>query len=398
MMRRHLISGLILPLLTWSCTGESQPPDRFTVRDSAGVRIVENYTAAWGEGEGWRFGEEPLVDIGVVEGDPNYELYMVLTPLRLADGRIVFGDGGTQDIRFYDAEGTFLHSTGRKGSGPGEFEDIRWVKRYRGDSLLAWDIRLHRFSVYDQYGNLGRSFVVGRVGDPWSSFSDGSILTYTQERPPRDAPKGMTRLTFTFDKLTSTGGQAGTLGSFPGAETYVKPTSRGMSYGNLLFSRFTSWQNCADSFCVATKDSYEYRVYTQEGVLRSIVRLDQENRLVTAEDIEYQLETRVNRIENEQARRRVAAMYDEMPIPKTMPAFGGIKSDRLGNVWIGEYRSRRSGYTRDQTVFAVDGRLLGTVALPDRFAPADIDDRYVVGTWYDDLNVIHVRVYELIKP
>ncbi len=49
-------------------------------------------------------------------------------------------------------------------------------------------------------------------------------------------------------------------------------------------------------------------------------------------------------------------------------------------------------------VFGGEGIWLGTVVLPDRFDLYDIGDDYVLGRWQDDLDVVHVQLYELVKP
>ena len=72
------------------------------VRDSSGVTIVKSDSPSWEEGEGWRLGAAPLVDIGVVSGDAAYELFRPLGAIRLGDGRIVVANSGTGDLRYYD--------------------------------------------------------------------------------------------------------------------------------------------------------------------------------------------------------------------------------------------------------------------------------------------------------
>ena len=112
------------------------------VRDSAGIRIVENTTPLWQEGEEWHLSPEPVVDIGGGDVEEN-QLFRVAGALRLSDGRIVVGNGGTHELRFYTGDGAFVRSVGRRSDGPGEFQDLRWVRRLRGDSLIAiWPLRL----------------------------------------------------------------------------------------------------------------------------------------------------------------------------------------------------------------------------------------------------------------
>ena len=62
----------LLPLISAfvACVDDRQSSTTI-VRDSAGVRIVENTTPLWQEGEGWHLSPEPVVDIGA--GDTEEE-------------------------------------------------------------------------------------------------------------------------------------------------------------------------------------------------------------------------------------------------------------------------------------------------------------------------------------
>jgi hypothetical protein len=124
-----------LPLLA-ACGGEAGAAAP-VVRDSAGVRIVENARPAWGEGEGWRSSPEPLVDVGLAEGDAAYQFGRVAGALRLDDGRIVVADGQANELRWFDAAGRHLKTAGRKGGGPGEFDGLHALLRLPGDSVAA---------------------------------------------------------------------------------------------------------------------------------------------------------------------------------------------------------------------------------------------------------------------
>ena len=95
-----------------ACSGDGPNRDSFTARDSVGIHIVENTAPAWGVADAWRLSEQPLVDIGGLEGDPDYELYRVTSALRLPDGRIVIGNSGTNEMRFYDESGIHLLDAG----------------------------------------------------------------------------------------------------------------------------------------------------------------------------------------------------------------------------------------------------------------------------------------------
>ena len=99
---------------------------------------------------------EPTLQIGVVEGDPKYELHEAISSIQLPDGRIVVSNAGSQEIRFYDSDGQFLNRAGGRGGGPGEFRRLSRVYRYGADSIMALDKGTNRLSVFDSDGNYAR--------------------------------------------------------------------------------------------------------------------------------------------------------------------------------------------------------------------------------------------------
>jgi len=76
----------LLPALTLigSCSTDSATA-RDAVRDSAGIAIVETTSPA----AEWRLSPEPVLRIGVVDGDDAYQFSSIVFAARLSDGRIV---------------------------------------------------------------------------------------------------------------------------------------------------------------------------------------------------------------------------------------------------------------------------------------------------------------------
>lgn len=96
----------------------------------------------WRAEVGWRLSAEPVLQIGELDGAPEYQSDRVVGVVRGVDGGIVVADAGLRALRFYDAAGTFLRSVGRQGGGPAEFQEIGSVHLLPGDSLLVFDWRL----------------------------------------------------------------------------------------------------------------------------------------------------------------------------------------------------------------------------------------------------------------
>lgn len=66
----------------------------------------------------------PLLDItGTVTPDSSAFL-LAAAGLRLDDGRIVIADMYDAAVRYFDASGRLIRKVGRRGAGPGEFENL----------------------------------------------------------------------------------------------------------------------------------------------------------------------------------------------------------------------------------------------------------------------------------
>ncbi|MBA3557794.1 MAG: hypothetical protein H0W30_04255 [Gemmatimonadaceae bacterium] len=63
-------------------------------------------------------------------------------------------NAGTHQLRFYDREGGYLFSSGRKGGGPGEFESLYFLAKLGGDSLLTFDFMVAAFRFSGRMENL----------------------------------------------------------------------------------------------------------------------------------------------------------------------------------------------------------------------------------------------------
>jgi len=128
--------------------------------DSAGVRVLVNSAAELQRVPLLRPSAEPVVRVGVVDGAPEYQLFRVGTAVTLSDGTLVVGNSGTQELRYYDARGNHVATAGGQGEGPGEFMTLSVRGTLPGDSVIAWDARLRRFSIWSASGAFARSFSV----------------------------------------------------------------------------------------------------------------------------------------------------------------------------------------------------------------------------------------------
>lgn len=131
---------LAVATLTAACADAGPTMQRASVRDSAGVRIVESTSGAWDSASAWVIGEQPVVQIGAADSDePAMLLTRVEGLTRLSDGRIVILDGQTSEVRWFTPEGEHIVTRGGKGKGPGEFTYAMALVAMGGDTVLVRD-------------------------------------------------------------------------------------------------------------------------------------------------------------------------------------------------------------------------------------------------------------------
>lgn len=392
---RYMI--LIATSILFACSAETGANSTIS-RDSAGVRIVENPAPA--PALNWHLHTEPTVQIGGADVGESYELHSASDAARLSDGRIVIGNNGTQELRFFSADGVFLQSAGRRGEGPGEFKSIWWMEVMAGDSLYVFDRHLRRLSVFDGGGGFVRSIRIKSTSDfplswPVGVFSDRSMLSHGYAITGGVTPEGLQRFGIPMYHLDADGMPVREVGVFSGAETYHKAFDRGFALHEAVFPRTTHIVVGRDIFYVATGDTYEIQTFSPEGMLLTIVRRDQRPAAVTSEHLRAERERRLANARPE-SRQHQSRIFDETPKPQTFPAYHHIVVDDLRHVWVQEYPMPGATAPR-WSVFNSAGALLGDVLVPPGARITHIGDDFLLGIWKNELDVELVRMYALDK-
>jgi hypothetical protein len=389
-------AAAIICVLSSGC-GRAVGSAAAVVRDSAGVRIIENPAPDPNAPALWSVAPTPTVDIGVLEGDEAYQLSQVGGAVRLSDGRIVVANGGSQEVRYFDSTGRHLATVGRKGGGPGEFEQLGSVMALRGDTVAAYDWSLRRVSLFDAAGRFVWSFSLEfSAGSPMplGRFADGSWLCNRlfSFRPGASGTQ-VVRDTMALLVFDSAGAFRDSLGRFPGPDWYIRTQGHSAMASSLPFGATTEAAVAQDRFYVGHSDHYEITRFTEAGAPDEIIRVAWTPVPVTGEDVERH---KAERLANADAgvRQSLERLYQDIPFPSTFPAFTDFMVDPLGDLWV--LAASRPGDDHPRwTVFAPDGLALGVVETPPGVTVRDIGRDYVLGTWRDDLDVQHVRLYAL---
>jgi hypothetical protein len=415
--------GWVLPLAAaalWAagCTDAGGAPPVATVRDSAGIRLVENRGQMWTEETAWTVGS-PRLEVGGLDVDPEYQIYQVQGATVLSDGRVVVADNGSKELRYYDASGRFLEAVGRRGGGPGEFGNLWSLQRIAGDSLLIWDPGNLRFAVHDADGVFARTFKLemgpsglARFPGPQRStaFRDGSFLGVEWMGGRFAAPTGVYRDTIRYFLFDPTGRDMGPVAAFPFMEWFISGEQTRMMNGQMmrvslpvLFGAEFNLASDNSTFWMGDGGPTLSRFDRDGRLLQRIRRTDLERTPVTGALRARAIESRVAEAEargdDETALNQYRRRLQDVPARDTVPAYQEILVDGLSNLWVKHHAGLQEPAAPSAwDVFEADGRFLGAVELPPHFEPFEIGEDYILGIRLDELDIEYLVLLPLIKP
>ncbi|HSG48215.1 MAG TPA: hypothetical protein VLA43_10405 [Longimicrobiales bacterium] len=399
---RHLLPLLLLPMAGCGGGGGVPAPPAAVVRDSAGVRIVEN---RWSEAPapGWRVADRPLFSVGGMSGDPAYEFTAVRGGAVLSDGRVAVMDGALSELRIYSPAGVHLRTLGRKGSGPEEFQSPALAGRLPGDTLVVFDSERRWLTLVHPDGGFGRSFILGEeagdfvnalglLGNEALAFGGGMFFSSDE-----GFPQGLTRPNSTYGTVALDGSRGMTVGEIPAAEMWAESGESGFRARLVPFGKVTAAAAGPTGFFLGTNEAWDIRVFDRRGALVARIRTDRAPAPITGALQDAYLEEQLAEADDDAARIAVRAELRDIPFPRTLPHYGFIKADAEGCLWVRD-PSLPGEVTPRYAVFAPGGELLGTVSLPARVFPLEIGSDYVLGRVTDELDVESVALFSLERP
>jgi hypothetical protein len=376
-----------------------------TVRDSAGITITENPMAGVPGGGGWSVASEPDLVIGSLDGPEAEQLYRVRGAARLPDGRIALGNEGSHEVRFFNPDGSFSHSVGGEGEGPGEFSAVLLAGLW-GDTVVVIDRRQKRVSLLHPAGGFVRSFNVadGVVTYPLTgwAFSTGSVLL--QDLPMDEAggfADGFSRSPVPYRSCDPEGEALTDFGRLPGSEnvTVTRRTDHGIAtmVSSVPFGKDPQMTVAGDHLYFGSHDGYQIDVFTSEGRLQRILRVAHEPVPVTEADFSAFVEEEVGAVSDEDQARSRRRDLEAMPRVETLPPHGALYADTEGYLFVEDY-VMPGDERKDVTVFDPEGRMAGSFELPVGLEVLEVGSDYLLARYRDELEVEYVRMYRLTRP
>ena len=404
-MNRSLLTAgaAALTLTSGACTADAPAgPPAATVRDSAGVTIVENPALSETSVLDWTIGEAPILDLGVVDGAPEYQFYQVQGAMRLDDGRILVANAGSGEIRVYDEAGTHLDSWGSQGQGPGEFLHTTSMSLWAGsDSLAVWDLRTSRLSLFAPDGSFARTQSFTGVGDVDRARSvwplpNGHLVLMGLSFPDPEEMTGLIRVPEVFVVAQRDGTLAAPVGSFPGLETFMAFSGERLNIVRLPLARGNVAAQVAGGMVIGSNERFHLDFFGPGGGLTRSIRVDTPPRPVTDALLDAEVEARAGAMP-EEAQPGYRTSMQEMPVPETMPVFDEVLEDPDGHLWVRLFTLPSEGRTPEWVVFDGSGQILGRVNTPDGLEIFQIGEDFILGSMEDELEVEHIQLWPLSR-
>lgn len=407
-MTRQLAT-MLSSLSVISCSASDRSPT-FSVRDSAGIAIIESRSPVWDSAASWYVDSMPDFRLSEQQDD---NLFQIGTPRSTSNGHVVFLNRGACEVRYHDSAGKLIARSGRCGKGPGEFDEPSGLWPWLADSVIVID-QLTRVTVLTPDGSLGRITLLPQNDSMPIPFirgvlSDGTLVLVGLRNPGGRASPGIERGRSTLAVLRGLENSPQLIASYPGPIFEYTQLGDRLGRGRLAFSSSTDFAAGASSIYVGFPDRYEIHVHDGAGKLLRILRRAFDTARVEPRDIDWLLQRRLGQVQGADNQRAVRQAFRELQHAELMPAFGppvwpggseggpAMLVDLAGNLWVFDHY-RPGEYRNHWSVFSSAGAWLGTVKLPPRLTPSQIGSDYVIGTWTDETGFVHIQRHRLVRP
>ena len=284
------------------------------------------------------------LSIGLREGDENY-MFGEQVYFNVDDkGNIYVVDWDRKRIQKFGPDGKYLLTIGRKGQGPGEFQNV-WTPEFDKDgNLYVVDIAQKRISFFAPGGNYLKQIIFpGVTVSGYLFFTTSQNIITTLSQMSLDDAKGAKweRVIGLFDKqfhlrsefLRNGGGSKPPSGR--GEDAIAQFWADSMT--DMAFQPSASYalaQN--DEIYFGYSDAYEIKIFSPEGKLARIIRKEYDPVAMTDED------------------RETFAESMKTEFLRFLPAqFEAAKKKALGLIRYPKYKPAYQGFTVSE-----DGRLI----------------------------------------
>ena len=357
----------------------------------------------------WQAGPTPRLVIVGGEGEDREPFDDIRGVRRLRSGEIVVANNGAGALQIFGADGKYLRSVGRKGGGPGEFQQLWLFHLGPADSLMAFDLA-KGFEIFDPAGKYARRMTYGRAirSWPYGWFADGSQLISVDERRPVQAA-GRIIDSASFYRPDKAGALGKELFRYPMYELAESPRLGALP---VVFGAGLTAAVWAERYCVGFGERYEIACGAR-GAPTLLIRHHAIATPVTDRQIERYKTLGKNLplekgITEEKARAQQQALFDGRAFAARQPFYSRFIGALSGELWVQRYQIEeampKADYRQDippeattWDVFSPAGEWLAVASLPARFRPFQIGADYILGVRLDPNDVQQVVLLPLVR-
>ena len=386
----------------------------YSVRDSAGVQIVESARPSLPDDAGWTVDPAPYLTIGQAEGEAPYLLNRVGRVQVMPDGRVLVVNNGDMTLRVFTSEGKFVLQAGGQGEGPGEFRGIGGVWVRNGEIIAHPAGHGTPVNVFDLEGKLLRSYRVQGTPTDYPTqtrglFADGSGLGFGAPHP-HGTPTlgGVSTVRAHLFLIAADGSRMDSIGS-------VEHTSS-VNVGDLgmypmRFSRY-GFVAAEDSVAyLGWNGAPEIHVLSRSGALLRIQRWALPEIPVTRQQIDIYKDEGVPKVDSRgnpvsaANQARYQQIVDAMAHPDKQGLFREMLVDAAGYVWTWRIdpdyylgaAQRETVATKPSVwdVFDPEGVWVDVVEVPSGLTVSSVGRDHIAVIARDALGVERVQLHRL---
>jgi len=315
--------------------------------------------------------------LGVDDGEPEWQIFGGIHEFLVApDGRMVLLDAQRFEIFIVSPQGELLSRTGRKGSGPGEFQRMMFLSWFETGKIFQINDRLlnrvTRYSDNGEYLETINYFHAERYNPQrplqrWENFvplGNGQILSRYMESEG-------TSIINTYYLLDSEFNKGEELIRLTSYDQFFRVNNRSVI---IPFTRLDDLIPFPDGCFITTHPSLgRITIHTSDGDPVLHVERDWTRKRLTSDDRKKVIE------------RYQSSPYEEVsnnpqraPMPQRYPFFSMAITDDKGRIWVQRVAGPTALSTAEEyiyDVFSPNGVWIGTQVFP--FIPRSIRGDYV---------------------
>ncbi len=383
-------------------TGDTQ---RAAIRDSVGIRIVENEPLAPDAPPVVLLSEQPILVLGELDGPAAQQFGSVVGAMRLASGELVIADGKNRQLRLFDTTGAFLRTIGQRGEGPGDFGALAGLLPSSDGIIQTWDYVLRRITRFEPAGTVRSIESVARPEvvqspngmraspglNPVARWRDGRLLALGG-RLRMDPPAGIRQDTLTVSALDTVGGISPILEFAGGSSWSYNFPDGNIWFDSLAYGRRGRLVVTDTALIVSDGSAYEVRSFDGSGRWTGAVRVLQSRRPVGASERQRVRATAFAEAGSD-GHDKIKEILDWLVYPDSMPAYDQLAMDANGVLWARVFPDTASAATWD--LFGTDATLLGIARVPADLVIREIGADYLLAQRKGELDEPLVVLYRL---